>query len=268
MSLRSVSAPGDAIVADVLAEWFQRGPGRLAAALERHLLTAALPDLFGYHIVQLGCHPMDDMLESSRISHRLRVDLGSGTAVAGDVHLRCSEDALPLAANAIDVVVLPHVLEFAADPRRVLRETERVLIGEGHIVLLCFSPWSWYGLCSLLLRWQGRAPWSGRFISASRVKDWLQLLGFDIVQVRRAGFRPPMHRERLNRHTAFMERLGAFCCPALGNVYLIVAKKRVEGVTPLRVSWRQRRRVLAGGVVEPSTRTNVNTRGECGLDDS
>jgi len=267
MSLRTAAAPGDAVVTDVLAEWFQREPGRLAAAQERHLLAAALPDLFGYHIVQIGCHPADDLLESSRISHRVRVDLGLGSAIGQDIQLRCSEEALPLAANAIDVVVLPHVLEFAADPRRVLREAERVLIGEGHIVLLCFNPWSWYGLWSLLLRWQGRAPWSGRFISGSRVKDWLQLLGFDIVQVHRAGFRPPMRRERLNRHTAFMERLGSFCWPALGNLYLIVAKKRVEGVTPLRVSWRQRRRVLAGGVVEPSTRTTVNTIGECGLDD-
>ncbi|MEX2482630.1 MAG: methyltransferase domain-containing protein [Gammaproteobacteria bacterium] len=252
MNLRTAAAPGDAVVADVLAAWFRRPPGQLAAALEQHLLAGALPDLFGYHIVQLGCHHNEELLASSRISHRVRVDLAEG--VGEGIQLRCAEEALPLAANTIDVLVLPHVLEFADDPRRVLREVERVLIGEGHIVVLCFNPWSWYGLCSLFLRWQGRAPWSGRFISLSRVKDWLQLLGFDIVQVARAGFRPPSRSELFNRATAFLERLGAFCCPALGNLYLVVGKKRVEGITPLRVSWRQRRRVLAGGMVEPSTR--------------
>ena len=86
------------------------------------------------------------------------------------------------------------------------------------------------------------------------------MLGFDIVQVARAGFRPPLRRARLARYSAFVERLGAFCWPACGNVYLVVGKKRVEAVTPLRVSWRQRRRLLAGGVIEPSTRQAVPRR--------
>jgi hypothetical protein len=129
-----------------------------------------------------------------------------------------------------------------------------VLIGEGHVVVVGFNPWSWYGVWSLARRWQGRAPWNGHLVSVARLKDWLQLLGFDIVHVRHAGFRPPMRSPRLNRYTAFFERLGAYCCPPLGGVFVVVGKKRVEGVTPLRVSWRQRRRGLAGGMVEPSTR--------------
>ncbi len=252
MGLRTSSAPGEMVVPDALVDWYRREPGSFAATAEQHLLGNVLPDLFGFHIVQLGCHHVDDLLRPSRISHKVRVVLG-GQAEA-PVHLRCTEDALPLAASTIDVLVLPHVLEFADDPRRVLREAERVLIGEGHIVVLGFNPWSWYGLRSLLQRWQGRAPWSGHFIAANRLKDWLQLLGFDIVALERAGFRPPMRSQRLNRASAFLERLGAYLWPALGNLYVVVGKKRVEGVTPLRASWRQRRRLLAGGMVEPSTR--------------
>ncbi|MCB1747493.1 MAG: methyltransferase domain-containing protein [Gammaproteobacteria bacterium] len=252
MGLRSAHTPGDAVVAEVLEAWFASAPGERFAALEQHLLNGALPDLFGYHIVQLGRHLGADLLGATRISHRVVVDLGV-TSTPG-ISLRGAEDALPFGAGLIDVLVLPHVLEFTDDPRRVLREAERVLIGEGHIVVLGFNPWSWYGLWSLARRWQGRAPWTGHLVSVSRLKDWLQLLGFDIVLVRHAGFRPPMRSQRLERLTAFSERLGAYCCPPLGGVYLVVGKKRVEGVTPLRVSWRQRRRVLAGGMVEPSTR--------------
>ena len=51
-------------------------------------------------------------------------------------------------------------------------------------------------------------------------------------------------------------RLVAFLGGTVGNFYVVVGRKRVEGVTPLRVTWRQRRHVLAGGVVEPSARTS------------
>jgi len=42
---------------------------------------------------------------------------------------------------------MPHTLEFTNDPHQVLREVDRVLIPEGHVVILAFNPWSlWYDL--------------------------------------------------------------------------------------------------------------------------
>ena len=260
MGFRTSSVPGDAVVANDLSTWFRCRPGCLLTRQEQQLLAGILPDLFGYHIVQLGCHHLDDLVASSRISHQLRVELGARAGQNADLY--CAEDALPLAANAIDVLVLPHVIEFADDARRVLREAERVLIGEGHIVLLAFNPWSVFGLWSLLRRWQGHAPWSAHLIGIARVKDWLQVLGFDIVLVARAGYRPPLSHKGMNRRLEFLEKLGAFCWPALGNVYLVVGKKRVEGITPLKASWRQRRRSLSGSVAEPSARHGVSRRSD------
>lgn len=238
-----------------MRDWFATEPGSLIAELELRLLGRILPDLFGYHLVQLGCHHADELVDSSRISHRVRVAIGHEPAGGSDMH--CHDDALPIAAGSVDVLVLPHVLEFAADPRRVLREAERVLIGEGHIVVLGFNPWSLHGLWSLAWRWQERAPWSGRFVSVARVTDWLQLLGFDIVHCARGSFRPPSRNTRLNRRFEFLEKLGGYCWPVFGNVYLVVGKKRVEGITPLKVTWRQRRRVVAG-VVEPTIRESTH----------
>ncbi len=255
MKINSVEGFGDASLVADLRAWYETPPGSLIAAVERQLLGRFLPDLFGFHIVQLGCHHLDGLLDGSRISHKVRIDLGHTLNANADMH--CIEDALPLAANSIDVVVLPHVLEYALDAHRVLREAERVLIGEGHLVILGFNPWSWFGLWSSMTRWQGRVPWHGHFIGAARVKDWLKLLGFDILHVERDSYRPPAGRARINRNLEFMERFGALCWPPLGNVYLIVARKRVEGLTPLRASWRQRRRLVAGSVIEPSTRAGV-----------
>lgn len=240
-----------------LRAWFGREPGSLVAAVEQRMLSRILPDLFGYHLVQLGCHHDGNLLDSSRISHRVLVELGHEPVEGAD--MQCVDDALPLASGSVDVLVLPHVLEFSADPRRVLREAERVLIGEGHIVVIGFNPWSLQGVWSLLLRWQEQAPWSGRYVSSARVTDWLQLLGFDIVHCARGSFRPPVKSARLNERFAFLEKLGGYCWPVLGNVFVVVGRKRVEGVTPLKVSWKQRRRVAAG-VVEPTMR-GPTTRG-------
>jgi SAM-dependent methyltransferase len=254
LDLRSVD------VRDELSHWFLSEPGQLVTLFEQRLLGAVLPDLFGYHVVQLGCHQRENLIASSRISHQLRIELGDGHDAS--VQLRCVEDALPLAGNAIDVLVVSHVLEFAHDPRRVLREAERALIGEGHIVITLFNPWSFFGLHSIFRRWQGRAPWSGYFITATRVKDWLQLLGFDIIALKCAGYRPPLRNQKLNARLEFLERLGAYCWPRFGNIYVVVGKKRVEGVTPLKVSWRQRRRILAGSVAEPSARHSARGAGD------
>ncbi len=252
LKLNSSEGFGDARLAADLLSWFAAPPGSLVAAVERELMGRYLPDLFGYHLVELGCHHGEGLTASSRVSHQVRVDLGHRLNPAA--HLHCIEDALPLAPNSIDVLLVPHVLEFTLDAHRVLREAERVLIGEGHLVILGFNPWSLFGLRSLLTRWQGRAPWHGHFLSVARIKDWLKLLGFDVLHVARGAYRPPLRSPRVNTRLEFMERLGAYAWPGLGSVYIIVARKRVEGLTPLKASWRQRRRLVASGVAEPSTR--------------
>ena len=56
---------------------------------------------------------------------------------------RCHE--LPIATQSIDLVVLPHVLEFADEPHQILREVDRVLMPEGRLVIVGFNPWSLWG---------------------------------------------------------------------------------------------------------------------------
>src|SRR5690606_4575216 len=71
------------------------------------------------------------------------------TRVAG------SPAALPLASQSVDLLVLPHTLEYADDPHAVLREAERVLIHEGRLIIAGFNPWSLWGARHRL----GRGHW-------------------------------------------------------------------------------------------------------------
>lgn len=232
-----------------LHEWFTSPLGRHVLAQERQHLARVLPDLFGYHLVQVGAPGDMDFGESSRIHHRLvfrdRAEPHPAAAVV-------ESERLPLASDSVDVVILPHVLEFTPRPHPVLREAERVLIGEGHLLVTAFSPWSLWGLWRAAAGWRRRPPWTGRFYSVARIRDWLSLLDFDVLAVHRCVFVPPLRRAVTRLE--WLEHLGAALWPALGAASIIVARKRVMPLTPVRQRWQARRTLIASGLAEPSTR--------------
>ncbi|MCG8324279.1 MAG: class I SAM-dependent methyltransferase [Thiotrichales bacterium] len=234
--------------------WFSTEPGQGLLALEKHYLGTALNRLFGYHLLQLGRYSTRDLLESSRIAHKVVLDLYREEVTDRHSHLLSSSDQLPFAEDSLDVVVLPHVLEFEKSPHQILRETERILIGEGHVVIIGFNPWSLWGLWRLLLAWRDEPPWCGNFLAQSRIRDWLTLLDFEMVQIEYFYFRPPLKHHRIMRTLEFMEKLGRYACPYFGGAYLVVAKKRVIPLTPVKLSWQARRRMITSGIVEPSAR--------------
>lgn len=235
-----------------LAHWFSTVPGRNLLQSERALLAGWLPGLFGYHIVQLGQLDEPDLIQTSHIGHKVIVQIDADRDTSHGTGLSCRAQSLPLAADSIDVLVLPHVLEFEPDPHQVLRECERVLIGEGHVVIITFNPWSLWGLARMLLAWREAPPWNGHFFSAARLQDWLILLGFEIVEMHKLFYRPPFSREGLLRRLGFLEKLGRWCWPAFGAVHVILAKKRIIPLTPVREIWRHRRRMIASGLAEPT----------------
>jgi len=241
--------------------WLGSATGTLIRRQAAAQVGAVLPNLFGYHAIQLGGYGGEDLLGTSRISHHCHAQHGPCCTASPGSDLICDPASLPFAADSVDVILLPHVLEFSADPHQVLREAERTLIGEGHLLILGFNPWSWFGLWRLLSGWRGAMPWAGRFYGLTRLKDWLMLLGFEVIGREYFFYRLPVRSPALSRRLGFLERLGALFWRRAGGVYLVVAKKRVECMIPLRTQWRLRRRVIAAGVVEPSLRRVRNGDG-------
>jgi SAM-dependent methyltransferase len=221
--------------------------GRRLQRAEHEQLSDVLPNLFGYHLLQIGNPVQQNWLNESRISHRIIMD---ELAVAGDGRRSLAGDPchLPIGSGCVDVVVVPHVLEFEEHPHQVLREVERVLIPEGHVVIIGFNPYSLWGIWRLLTGWCAEVPWCGRFYSVTRIKDWLALLGFDTVLARHYLFRPPLQNDGIMQRLGFLERMGRRWWPILGGAYLLVAKKRVTTLTPIRPRWRSGKRWLPKGV--------------------
>lgn len=250
-----------------LTDWFATAPGQYLLAWEQAQFDLAVADLFGYNAVQLGLAELDG-LQANRMPHRwlaLPEELSAGETPAPDaqrprVALITDAAALPFPAASLDLVVLPHTLEFSADPHHVLREVERVLVPEGRVVISGFNPTSLWGLRQGRGRLCGRLglnafgasslylPEAGDFIGPWRLRDWLRLLGFDLESDRFGCYRPAMSTDKWLQRYAWLDRAGARWWPIFGAVYFVVAVKRVRGMRLLGPAWKPRRATSAAPV--------------------
>lgn len=238
---------------EALRAWFADMLGTTLLDQEQEALDAILQDIFGYYLLQLGWVAQRDILRQSRIRLRMIMDVDPPQDMEYPYALAVPE-MVPVQGDCLDVVVLQHTLEFAKDPHQVLREVDRVLIPEGHVVIVAFNPWSYWGLWRLL-RWRRKRhfPWCGRFLSVTRMKDWMGLLGFDTVKVVPLFFRPPLRHEAVMRHLRFMDKIGSRLWPLLAGVNIVVAQKRVATLTPIKVRRWRLQRSLVVDVVKPTS---------------
>jgi SAM-dependent methyltransferase len=242
-----------------LQEWYETSLGRSLQAMERHRLREVLPGLFGPTAVQLGRASRMDMLEASIAATRIVLEELPASDAAGP-WVRARVDACPFRASSVHMVLLHHTLEFADDPHQVLREARRILQPEGHVVILGFNPYSAWGVWRLVGRCRGRVPWCGRFLSLPRIKDWLGLLDFEVVGGSMLYYRPPAGGEALRDRLHFLESVGDRWWPLLAAVYIVIARKRDIGVTPLQPEWKTKR-ALAPGLVKPLARNVSRANG-------
>lgn len=235
----------------MLGQWYQTQLGSKVEATEKELLHMMLSNLFGYQLLHVGSVEQVDFLANSRISHRMVMDICNNTLASTNSCFYGQPQAMPVCTDSLDVVLLPHILEFSEQPHSVLREVERTLVPEGHAVILGFNPFSLWSLWRWLIGWRGKVPWCGHFISTTRIKDWLSLLGFDVIERRYYFFRPPCQQQTLLRKLRFLERFGQRFWPILGGGYVMLARKRVTTLTPIRPRWQPRRKLVTAGLVEP-----------------
>lgn len=247
---------------DRLVAWLDTPPGRYLLAWEQDRLDRAVVDLFGFHAVQLGL-PQLDGLRTNRMPHQwLATDLPEPAAAAAagarpealvapaprQIALHCDFDALPFPSQSIDLVVLPHTLEFARDPHLTLAEVERVLVPEGRVAILGFNPAGLWGLRQRLGRIRrglgGKAPLylpqSPDLIHYWRLRDWLRLLSFEVEGGRFGCYRPALRSDRWLERFGWMDGVGDRWWPVLGSVYFLLAVKRVRGMRLVGLARRQK----------------------------
>jgi SAM-dependent methyltransferase len=160
---------------------------------------------------------------------------------------------LPIANASVDAVLLPHTLEFETDPYGIVREADRVLAGEGQLLVLGFRPWGLWGMRARAVR-RGFPPGIKRTLSEGRVRDWLELLGYDIVASRRYLYAPPWGQPERSVGAASGLISRSWLHPWPAGAYLLKARKRVYTLTPIRPRLRERPQVI-GSLVKPTPRS-------------
>lgn len=250
-----------------LQDWFQTPQGRYLLDWERVQMDRVVADIFGYHALQLGL-PALDTLRNNRMPHRwLAAGLAgdrselpaanptegttgrtSGQRVPGApamVQLVCDFAALPFPASSLDLVVLPHTLEWHPDPHATLREVERVLVPEGRVVICGVNAASLWGLRQRRAHLYRRLgfgelflPGQEQFIGYWRLRDWLRLLSFEVESGLFGCYRPAVVSEQWLERFRWMDRAGARWWPIFGAVYFLVAVKRVRGMRLIGPAWK------------------------------
>ena len=237
-----------------LHQWFQSPTGRVLLELEEDIIASRLPSLFGYHLLQVGQLSAKDMLSGSLILQRHIIDIDDSQIDCAHPRIRSRADCLPVASDSIDVVMLPHVLEFETHPHEALREVQRVLVAEGNLLITGFNPWSMMGLWRTVLKGRNTMPWRGQFLGLNRVRDWLALLGFDVTAIDTFFFRPPLQNSKLMAKLNGMESFGPRLGGVLAGAYVIAAKKRISTLTPIKPRWSSGRRLASVGLANTSVR--------------
>lgn len=232
-------------------DWLETPQGQYVLHWEQAQYDLLVADIFGFKAVQLGL-PQHDFLRANRMPFRVSCD----DHFPARAKLLTKPHFLPFANASVDLVILPHVLEFDAAPHQILREVERVLVPEGQVVVTGFNPFSLWGARRKFSRATAPPPWCGQYLSVLRLKDWFALLGFETHAGSFGCYALPVTREKWLQRWHFMELAGNRWWPYAGGTYIIQAIKRVHGmrlITPLRNDRKALAKSLAAVVQHTQT---------------
>jgi SAM-dependent methyltransferase len=224
----------------------------------KHLIESEITEVsrkfFGYHLVKLGNLSSHVQLTACPIKHQINI-----TAKTQDhTSVVAISDDLPISEKSVDAFLLTHELDFAQDPHQILREIDRTIMPNGYVVISGFNPFSLCGLFKYMPFNANNILHDARFFSCARVKDWLQLLGFEIVEVKHLLFNELF----LGRKLRPVTKWNAWCLRYLSfftSTYVIVARKREIPLSLIKPKWQAKTKFSAVGASVRSGAMQIET---------
>lgn len=225
---------------ETLKIWSFTSLGKVFLEQEEAIFTSVLSTFRGRFLAWMGCVPNPYLATYlSRITpHTEPIIITNTREISsppqGLVIWNQDMQALPLADECVDGIVLQHCLEFVSFPHEVLREAHRVLVPEGTLMLSGFNPWSLWGMWHLGSHFKKSSPpWQGRFFSPRTIKEWLKFLSFSAFQVKSFFTLPPIQHSNCREKFHFLTQLEHYPALGCGGGFILSAKKRVQKPIPL-----------------------------------
>lgn len=164
-----------------LFTWYQTPRGKLLKELEADYLKRAITVSCQQTVLQIGGLGWEDQFVDCTLYKYYTIldanNLGCPTARK----IQAKAFSLPLKSDSVDMIIVPHLLEFDSYRFQTMREIERILKPEGIILIMNFNPWSIWIRYQFLWERKWANSWRGYFIGQSRVLDWLKLLNFEVT---------------------------------------------------------------------------------------
>ena len=92
-----------------------------------------------------------------------------------------------------------------------------------------------------MLAWSNaELPWGLKWQRIGRVRHWLEAADCEVESIKTFLFSFSETILGSVRRRRLIEALGQSVCPTWGGVYLILARKHMVRLTPLKVKWRDK----------------------------
>lgn len=269
-----------------LADFLGTAPGKRLLQWEADAFGRIVEDVFGQTALQIGCPTLNALVanrmqskwliaQESEVNHLTTAHSTEtrspsvphddeqnqhrqATSQPFDDRRPIIADAavLPVASESMDLVVMPHALDFSTSPQAILSEAVRILEPEGRLVLSAFNPLGLWWLRQRFVALGARPYLPTRTvpISVYRLKDWFALLGLEIDIGRFGIYAPGLRSEKSLCRWSWLDKAGDRWAPQFSNVYLLSAVKRRPGTRLINFSRiRKQKEVPAGSLPAASS---------------
>lgn len=230
-----------------LFSWYQTPRGKLLRELEVDYLKRSITVSCQQTVLQIGGLGWENEFIDSTLYKKFIILDSKQLGDCLTKKIQAKSFLLPLQSDSMDMILLPHLLEFDAYRFQTMREIERVLKPEGIVIILNFNPWSLWVRYQFLWDKKMADSWSGHFISQSRVLDWLKLLNFEVTTASEfyLDTMESMHGKSINKN-----------CSISSTAYAIRAIKRRYNLIPLTPITANSPRLATANALTSATRAH------------
>jgi ubiquinone/menaquinone biosynthesis C-methylase UbiE len=161
--------------------------------------------------------------------------------------------SLPFQESTVNCVILVNTLDTEESPHAVFREVDRILTDDGKLIISGFNKISFLGLCSFLpLKSIFRHK---KYISISRLSDWMSLLSYDVKYIFNVNKIPPVASNKIIKYLNFLNNNIFSKINYFGNSYIFIARKRTYKHIAIK-NWHKQNNIILGKFSKPAINHN------------
>jgi SAM-dependent methyltransferase len=215
-----------------LFAWYQTPRGKLQKQLERDYLQRSITVSCKQIILQIGGLGWENEFIDCELYRNYTIVDTKGLGYSGARKIRAKAHHLPLQSDSVDMIILPHLLEFDLSRFQTMREIERILKPEGILVVLNFNPWSLWVRYQYIWDKKLADSWRGHFIGRGRILDWLKLLNFEVISLAQFNFDSVVSTHSKHICNLYSIFATAYAIKAIKRRYSIIPLTPVKNFNP------------------------------------